>query len=223
MATMPGRVDMLRQCLTHIRPQVDACRVYLNGFEEAPSFLQDFDCEWVLDPVNRGAEKKFHWTQDWKGLYFSVDDDILYPPNYVERMRNAVFKHNLRAIVGLLGRRFVGRAVDFRGCEIRLGHRYGLRRPMWVNMLGTGTTAFHTRLNVPSVWPIQNSLDAQLAVWAQKQRVPMLCLERPSGWLGDLRGGYKATDGVFASDMANDFSLRNSIYQSHEPWIVYKR
>jgi len=89
MAVIPERVDSARVALRSIRNQVDVVRVWWQGpYDEAPTDWRD-----STKPIdvlqangrNFGDQKKFFWNYGDEA-YFSCDDDIIYPPNYVEKM-----------------------------------------------------------------------------------------------------------------------------------------
>jgi hypothetical protein len=58
-----------------------------------------------------------------------------------------------------------------------------------VNNLGTGTVGFHSRA-FPSIdpqrWPRGGMVDIYFAIECKNKRIPMVCIDRHSGWLTDL-------------------------------------
>lgn len=147
MASIPSRVDVLRITVDSILPQVDHLFVYLNGFDWVPEFLAS---EKIT--VFRSSEygdyrdnSKYFGLRclEEEGYFFSIDDDIEYPSDYVSEMVAAIERYDRSAIVGVHGviygagsRLFLDRAV--------LHFRNPLEADVPVSALGTGTTAFHT-------------------------------------------------------------------------------
>jgi hypothetical protein len=219
VASLPGRP--LAAMLRSLRPQVDELAVYLNGHKEVPQIVKDLDCRYVLDEGHSGAEQKFHWTGQWDGVYLSVDDDFTYPPNYVEQMGAELARWDGAAIVGLLGRRYEGKVAHWREFTARYPHQQPYEWGAWVNLIGTGTAAFDTRVvRPPSTWEFRNALDAQLAVWCQQWGIPMRIVPRPRAWITIAR--RSGPDSVFKQDEANGFELRNGLMQSGGDWKVYR-
>ena len=196
MSTIAWREPGLARAVASILPQVDRLNVFLQGYTHTPECLNDPRIRIVRDvdapeSAALGASAKFHWL--WHGLvrdgyHFQVDDDIEYPPDYVARCIAAIDAHDRRPIVGFHG-------MIYRKCV----RSYFRDRRVWtfrqkcdsdrfVHAIGTGTTAYHTsaiRLTAADfVEP--NSCDLFLGLAAQRQRVPMLCLARPRGYLKAL-------------------------------------
>lgn len=76
MATMPGREKAFKKALESIRWQVDAVYVWDNSVR-------------AIDLTDNG---KFAGLMlcDEPCYYFSCDDDLIYPPDYIERMIEAI-------------------------------------------------------------------------------------------------------------------------------------
>ena len=89
MASVPWRIEALEKAVYSIIDQVDKINVYLNGWNEIPTFLK-------IDKINAvmsqneigdlGAKGKFYWCEKVNGIHLTIDDDILYPQNYVEEI-----------------------------------------------------------------------------------------------------------------------------------------
>jgi hypothetical protein len=184
LASIPTRAEILEGTLRSLRPQVDRIAVYLNGYPEVPAIVHELADEHVLCPENGGAERKFWWADKHDGIYLSCDDDITYPPDYVERMCAELEEHG--GIVSAHGRVYLGKPYDVERVEpgsVGVYHRrvdYG--RP--VNHCGTGVAAWDARtVHVPTEWPLRNMADMQLAMWAQGARVPMWLIAHQANWL----------------------------------------
>jgi hypothetical protein len=226
MAAQPRRADLLPRVLASLRPQVDRLHVYLNGWAEVPDCVEELADEHVLSPTNEGAEKKLHWSGDWRGLYCSVDDDIIYPPNYVAVMRSAVERWQGRAIVAAHGRAYVGKPRGVHAIEpASLGHydrRVGLGR--FINHGGTGVMAWDAdRVRVPSCFPLHNIADMQLAVWAQQSETPMWLLPHEAHWFKPL--ALLDPKGIFRSSQMERHTRRAALLReqgARAPWRVFK-
>jgi hypothetical protein len=193
ISTIVWREPGLARAVASVLPQVDRLNVFLQGYSSAPACLDDPRVTILRDTdapesAALGASAKFHWL--WHdlvdGYHFTVDDDIEYPPDYVRRCVDKIDEHG--AIVGFHGmiyRRHV--SSYFRDRRIWPFNKR-CQSDQFVHALGTGTASWHTstiRLTRAD-FAEANSCDLFLGLAAQRQRVPMLCLARPSGYLKAL-------------------------------------
>ncbi|MDC0340993.1 hypothetical protein OAM96_03440 [Candidatus Poseidoniaceae archaeon] len=89
MAAVPWREDILEQVVESLLPQVDRLNIYLNEWNQIPEFLNHSKINAVMSQKeigDLGARGKFYWCQNIRGYHLTVDDDILYPPDYVEQI-----------------------------------------------------------------------------------------------------------------------------------------
>lgn len=216
LAALPRREHLLEPVLKSLRPQVDRLCVFLNGWHKVPDAVRQLADDHVLSFENLGAEKKLHWASGWDGLYCSTDDDLLYPPDYVARMRQAIELTGGRALVTVHGRVYIGHPETVHNVAPQgLGfydRNVSCDRP--VNHGGTGVMAWDARvIKVPAEFPERNMADLQLAVWAQQQRVPMWLLRHEAKWVKPL--AYCDPDGLFRSSQRAGHSRRNSLLRQH--------
>jgi len=114
IASIPERERALEQVVESLLPQVDRIGVVLNKYQSVPMFLIHQRVDVLLD--RRGEERdlaKFHWQAACEGHYFSCDDDLVYPPWYIEHMyRELEDRDAMRTIVTLHG--WTGRRMNKR-------------------------------------------------------------------------------------------------------------
>lgn len=191
MASIPSRVDVLRVAVDSILPQVDHLFVYLNGFDWVPGFLASekitvFRSSQYGDYRDNSKYFGLRCLEE-EGYFFSIDDDIEYPSDYVSEMVAAIERYDRSAIVGVHGviygagsRLFLDRAV--------LHFRNPLEADVPVSALGTGTTAFHTSaLSFDCLEFKQVGMaDLVTAQAASRHGVPMIAVARGPGWLQGL-------------------------------------
>src|SRR5882757_5464365 len=119
MATMPERLPYLENVVTTMRPQVDALRVYLNDFEEIPDFLTNDEACLSSDGIgDLGDLGKFYWLNntpesDEASHYLTIDDDLGYPGDYVNRLVEEFDARKRKAIVGVHASTFSQPIEDF--------------------------------------------------------------------------------------------------------------
>lgn len=210
VASIPERVGSLERTVASLAPQVDRVVVALNEYEHPPQFLARHANVEVLmrGPVNGGDAEKFAGVDEWDGFVATCDDDLLYPPDYVETLVAGVERYERRALVGFHG----GTTLGWTGAALAATHKQ-IRclgeldvDDVDVNVVGTGAMGFHAD-HVP-VWrdafPFANMADVQLACHARRLGVPMVALAHEAGWLTDIC----PADGrrIYESNQARDGS-----------------
>jgi hypothetical protein len=196
IATIPSRQATFAQVLSVIAPQVDRVFVYLDGFDEVPALLAEYPHVTVIrseDERLRAAGRflcLLHLSEPT--VVVSVDDDIHYPPDYVQRLRRALDEAGGDAVVGVHGTRFT---PPFRN-YVRDGKTLWFARRLWrtarVDQLGAGTVAFRTDRLLFDVrqWHAFRCDDIMLAGEAKKRGLPLLCIPRRTSWMRSI-GEYQ--------------------------------
>jgi len=195
MATMPPRVNSLRESIVRILPQCDELHIYLNNFTEVPEFLKHKKITTYISSQHigdMGDVGKFYNSDNWHNqpaYIFTVDDKILYPPDYAAKMIATIEKYNRKAVVSAHGRIFFDRKCTtyYFDCAVFRGCLMGFPSDEFVHELGTGAMAFHTD-TIPVVdlnlFPLTNMTDIYFSMWLQKLKIPMLNPARPNRWIG---------------------------------------
>lgn len=196
MATIPARVDILPHAIESIYDQVDLLRVYLNGFKDIPRFLTNDTKIQVFSGADLGATGKFYKASEDTGYYFSIDDDLVYPPRYVADHLAFLQKADDRVIVTLHGDILKPVVNDFYKDKLRKFHFYhDVRGDHVVHVGGTGVMAFNA-----SVFRVDyreflypNMADVWIAKLAAEQDVPIVVREHTNDYLKYLLPGSKKT------------------------------
>lgn len=192
LASIPRRERALAHVVERLLEQVDALGVYLNGYARVPAFLRDERIEVVRSQQrgDRGDAGKFFWAGSIAGYHVVCDDDIDYPPDYVERLVAGIERHGRRAVVGFHGRLMTDEVVEYHRSRRLLHFARAQGADAAVHVLGTGVCGYHA--SAIRVWPkdfvAPNMADVWLALLGQRQRVPFVCLQREEGWLRELPG-----------------------------------
>lgn len=229
MSTIAWREPGLARAVASILPQVDRLNVFLQGYDATPTCLYNRKVVVLRDTdapesAALGASAKFHWH--WHGLldeghHIVVDDDIEYPPDYVARCVAKIDEHGRRPIVGFHGMIYRRRLSSYFRDRRVWPFDKRCQSDRFVHALGTGTTAYHTsaiRLT-PYDFAEPNSCDLFLGLAAQRQRVPMVCLARPHGYLKalPLAGDPRACAGP------SDYETRMSrLHASIPNWEIHE-
>jgi hypothetical protein len=190
MATMPSRAHTLHIALERILPQVDRLFLYLDRYESIPERIAAYPNIIPVLPKDIGeflGAGKFVGLQliHEPCLYFCFDDDILYPPRYVEHMATALYRYSYRAIVGMHATILKPPYLSYVRDRFVWHFMSGLTVDCMVDELGTGTLAFHSdyfRID-PREWPHHDMCDLLLAIDAVRQGLPRISIRRPSKYL----------------------------------------
>lgn len=192
MATYPMREKMLPDAVNSLVHQCDNLMLYLNNYRVPPDFLlnhpQAHKIWYILDTGSRRrASAKFHWSHE-PGYHLTVDDDIIYPPDYASRMIACIEKYNRRAVIGVHGI-LLTEQIDDKVPIRRDGTRFqeALSNDAAMHILGTGTAAFHSDTVASWDWsfaadyPI--SSDESFASLAMNNGTPLVAIARDEFWL----------------------------------------
>lgn len=209
VASLPEREASLQQVVRSLAPQVDLLAVSLNGYEQVPGWLAAYDnvAPVLLGEPNGGDAEKFSAVDDWVGYALTCDDDVGYPPDYVEQLVAGIERYGRRRACSYHGGTTAG--YDHRRHGAATGKRLRClgalaADDLEVNVVGTGTLGWHTE-HVP-VWRAlfrhPNMADVHMACHAHEQGIPLAVLAHPEGWLRDIcpPGGRRIYEANAAAD-----------------------
>lgn len=224
LCSIPERIELLRQTLASLTPQVDALHVYLDRYEVVPEFV-----------INCHPQVTVYMSQDYPGLrdngkflafaaqksdcyYFTADDDIVYPPDYVASLVRSIEHYGRQVVVGVHGVLIPENAQRyFSGYRnVFLFHR-GLESDALVNNLGTGTVAFHAALLKGldvSFFHEAGMADLYLSVFCKQRGVPMVAVARPDDWLQTLPSPNTS---LYEEAVQSD-CRQSALVRNHRPW-----
>jgi len=193
IATLASRQETFEKVLPVIRAQVGHVFIYLDGYATPPAFLQGLDRVTVRHAEAVGdlhCSSRFLCLRELAGpsVVAIVDDDIVYPQDYVAVLTEVLQQLEGKAIVGVHGRVFVPPHQSYIRDALMQGFASGLARPSHVHELGTGTCAFVSdRFPIdPREWDRTDMDDIIVATEAQKRGLPRVMVPRPPGWLKPL-------------------------------------
>lgn len=232
MASLSSREKLLEQAVSSLLPQVDVLCVYLNGYTAIPRCLHHEKVAHATlsqEAGWRSAEAKLlHWDRDeWKAppywsdddIALTVDDDIIYPPNYAERMTAALRRHP-RSVVCVHASIMTEPFDDYARDRWISAARSGLSADARAHVPGTGTMAFRRgdfEISLRRDIPWSHCVDACTAVAVKRQGLPVWAVARPDHWLHPLAlppgtGIYRQRTG------AGVVGAETKILQEAGPW-----
>jgi len=212
IASIPQRESGLQLVVNALAPQCDKLYVCLNDYAYVPKFIAQNPKVEHLHLVGKQTisdHGKFYWNDRIQGYHFTVDDDIIYPANYVQHTIELIEHYQRRAIVGYHGTHLLllkGHLLTYNRVSIkRLRFGDTLLADRQVHALGTGVMAYHTQtMQYPYSELRAGGTDEQIALHCQFRNIPMICLAHKEGWLVDnMRisclqniGGNKVLDSI---------------------------
>jgi len=210
MATMPSRWKSFKIALPHILTQVDHLYLYLDKYTHIPAEITTEKKIISLlpeaDEKSLTASGKFACfniiTEPF--LFFGFDDDIIYPPGYVNHMAAALFRHNYRALVGIHANIYKIPCTSYVRKRKVLHFKESLRMDCVVDELGTGTVAFHSQcISIdPNAWVLNRHADLMLMITCLSQQIPRIAVRRPWRFLRPIKECQK--DSVYVEVRSND-------------------
>jgi hypothetical protein len=198
IASQPKRLDTLIQTIESFQSQTvrpDAIRVWWNG-----DVKPNIDAVEIMSGDNLTDNGKFAFVRP-NEIYFTADDDILYPRDYIEHtlQRLAVYPE---CILTYHGRRLSGKGVRYYGGHTAfacLGH---VGQDELIDVPGTGVMCFNTNQFMPEVLRYgQNRMaDILAGLEAVRQNVQIICLAHGMGWIRD----NSPDGGIYTEARQND-------------------
>lgn len=187
IASIPKRKDALKKTIQSLVDQVDEIHVCLNGYDELPEYTYEFPkVTFYMDKGAMGDANKFKTVEQADGYYFSCDDDIIYPKDYIETIIRNIEAHDRKAIVTVHGRTAPSVPISnfYRGttqyhCLLRQAE------DIRVHMPGTGVTGFHTSTLPVKMgdFKVANMADIWMGLIAQRYQIPVICIAHAQGWI----------------------------------------
>ena len=232
MCTYPGGfatvVEAVESLLYGQTRTVSELRLTVNGGNSPEGLPEDERLTVILSEVDVTDKGKFIQIGSHDGYVITADDDIFYPTDYVERMLEHVDRFDRGCLIGVHGAHIPEGPPIIRWWEYmnyRRSHVFSQEMPTFVpvNVIGTGTLAFHTTIGVPNhnEFDYQRMVDLHLAVWAQRNHIPMRICPRRRGWLAEIDSGYAGTIWDSAKD---DNSLQHrmlEVLQRQNRWTLH--
>lgn len=229
VCSIPKRVGAFEIVVDRILPQVDELHVYLDKYESVPDFLSSDKIK-----IYRSEDYSIDFRDNAKFLaydslkakypngfyYFTFDDDIVYPHDYVRHLISGIETYDRAAVIGVHGALLVEKPARY--SRQRVVYHFcvdDLTQPVLVSNLGTGTVGFWSGAFDsidPHAWGAGGMVDIDFSVTARKNGVPMVSIERHSGWLRPVELGEDDVP-LFAENQKKEGIIRSKL-ATLQPW-----
>lgn len=199
-ATYSKRKHTVDKAIDSIIDQVDVVRVHYNDY--VPD--QRFEVEQYIGEDYTDRSKFIHIEPD--EIAFTVDDDILVPPDYVETTIHHLDEYS--GIVAWHGRQLLDEGLRYYHSHNTYHFKYHHGQlDTKIDVPGTGVMAFYSNDFAPNVlnYDYDCVVDLIIGLEAAKQRVPITCVRNKDGWIKDIR----TKDNIYTR--FDDLSLHNKL------------
>lgn len=169
IATYKPRKESLKRAIESISNQVDVVRVYDN---EVMPDLKDNGKFHALDLITEPE------------IYLTCDDDLIYPPDYVKRIVEAIERY--KCIVSFHGRQLLGMGLDYYKGHKSFHCLHGVIHDEMVDVVGTGVCGFDTRYFHPkglAYSPDKKMSDLIFSLEAAKHGKQMGVITHAPNWI----------------------------------------
>lgn len=199
LASIPSREKQLKKVVSSLLPQVDKLNVYLNNYKKVPSFLRSPKIAIAKSQEHGdiGDIGKFFWCETISGYHFTCDDDILYNPNYIRKAIQRMSRYNDKAVLSYHGSILKNPFLSYKNSREVYCFWEQLDRDTPVHIGGTGVSCYHTdtvKIKLKD-FLIPNMADIWLALYCQKNEIPIITPSRPINWFRRLKTSSSIWEG----------------------------
>lgn len=183
------RTESLIRTLESIINQCDEINVALNDhyMEEIPDFLHHKKINLFFTDNSIGDAFKFLNLEKVDGYYFSIDDDLIYPPTYVSDTIKRCKEFNNKKVVTYHGRNFSSFPISsyYRSASERYACLTKVKNDVKVQFGGTGVMCFHTSLiKIPiDYFKNANMADVWIGKYCIENNIEIICLKHDEGYM----------------------------------------
>jgi hypothetical protein len=183
-----NRIESLINTINSIYDQCDVINIFLNDHTgEIPEKLLDSKINLFFSDNSYGDALKFAKLMESDGYYLTIDDDLIYPPNYVNYMVSRCKEYSNKRVVTLHGRNFPSFPINSYYNSYR--ELYHCLKPQRKNVLvqfgGTGVMCFHTDLmKIPiDFFLYPNMADIWVGKYCIENNIEVICITHPVDFL----------------------------------------
>jgi len=226
VATYPLRKKRLSEVIGRLSNQVDKINLVLNEFNEPLAELLEFgNVEQIIPDHDTKDAGKFYPDISDAEYVFSLDDDILFPADFVEKTLRQVHDLGPKTLAGYHASLYRRPKPSLNVKKLRKWLEYhdgliaahrkvftfhkGQKKRMIVDQVASGT-AVMAAADFPPYEYMQSSqkfVDVRLAKWCFEKQIKPVVLPREENWMQPLR--YEET--IF-----DDFTLENPPHVAEE-------
>ena len=199
------RINSLIKTIESIYHQCDEINICLNNYDgDIPKQFLDEKINLIFTDNSKGDAFKFLNLENSDGYYLTIDDDLIYPPNYVEYMISNCKKYNNKKIITLHGKNFDEfPIISYYNSKKQIYHFLDEQnKDIKVQYGGTGVMCFHTSLLKTSIeyFKYPNMADVWIGNLAKNNNLEIICVSRPKNFITQIG----QTETIYNSYSNND-------------------
>ena len=212
IASIPKREKMLKRTYLSLIDQCDNMIIALNGYKKIPEFITDKRCKTFFTDNRYGDAAKFSLALS-DCYYFSCDDDIIYPSNYVQFMSEKLEFYGNNCIITLHGSIMQSKPLKsyYKGFQERFNLFYDIDRDRRLDVGGSGVMCFDTeyfRMDYRKcIWP--NMADIWVTKFAIQQNIPVILASHKGS---DFE--YQQSDDNIYARHSKDDKIQTQLYNN---------
>jgi len=183
-----NRIGSLVNTINSIYDQCDEINIFLNDhIGEIPEKLLDSKINLFFSDNSYGDALKFGKLMESDGYYLTIDDDLIYPPNYVNYMVSRCKEYSNKRVITLHGRNFPSFPIN--SYYNSYSENYHCLKPQTKNVLvqfgGTGVMCFHTNLmKIPiNFFLYPNMADIWIGKYCIENNIEIICITHSGDFL----------------------------------------
>jgi hypothetical protein len=222
IASIPDRIKQLERTIDQFLKYADKIEVYLNNYVTPPPFLSHFKIKIFMSEEygDIGDIGKFFQIENATGYVLTIDDDLIYPDDYVEKIIAKIDQYERQAFICVHANVLPHyKLSSYYQDKIGIHFEKSLEKDRQVDIPGTGTLGFHTDLIRfrSEIFIKPNMTDIWLAIHAKNKGIPIICIERMNKWLLQARG-QEFMESIYTSSIGDDSYQTSLINESFGPF-----
>ena len=223
MASFPLRKRGMLTTIQQLISQCDKMLVWLNDYDSIPQELSQFSDKLEVHLAKKMSclkeNGRYTWIDKYKDAYYlTVDDDINYPKDYVQKIVSEINKYRQKAIVSFHGTIFVSKDSEkFFPFQMDVLHNVQVHR------VGGGVMGFvpsQIGLDCPKLQELVTwDGDASISVWATLHGIKKYVISHRQGYLTEQQVDGKKISQVNALCLSNSTKIkRKAAYSKISSW-----
>lgn len=225
ISTYKDREEHLPNTIKSIIGQVDEVVIWANDRMKVPKGkkITTFFADDILG-YDIGAAGKLVFAYEWKGYVFCLDDDIVYPKDYVKKSIEKIEEYKREVVISWHGslNKSELKVYQGRGMLKNCSFRKNTEKDEHCNLIGTGVLCFHADTIQPAFDIMEvkhtNMIDIYFSMAMDSRAIECIVPAHEKGWLEavDTGGGIS-----FNKNKEHD-NFKVAVYNTHN-WINYDR
>ena len=226
LATVIGREEALKDTVLSIINQVDKLIIYQNGYKQIFDYLNNEKIE-VYSSIDTGIDMgdagKFYKLSDYTNNYYlSIDDDLIYPTDYVSNIIDNLKNYNNSVIITHHGRILKINALSYyKDSKLKLRCLDNVESHQAVHFPGTGVMGFHTsKVKITfNYFKIPNMGDIWVGLYARENSVPIIVAPHKTGWIKHS-DKFNLNNTIYSTSINNDDIQNKLIINFNKSLII---